>query len=543
MCEPCPIRCTACSNATKCITCITGYMLSNSYQCIPNTTNDNNWVGKNVSVTLVSPSLVGIAPLVVIQGGVPVNITQNNLATYSTTYNAFPGSTWLGGYQMFGYQTKIVKTIYGLPPHGWINIRFQALIIDKWLGYTLLLELNQVKNYEPDSLTLPQQLWAGKFNSSLRFWDFAGNTTIYDNMAVADGWGYHNSSLVKFQIRYNESEQSYAAGDPIFQSFLAVKEIFVRVGSCGRNCLNCTGPTNCLYCYPPYVAVNGVCSCNASLGLGFPTRTGCSFNCVAGEYYNATALACLDCDESFPNCYSCDSSTCFSCKMGFFLYTDKNNLTTCVKFCPSNWTEARVSTTSANVTTAGSICVACAQNCSTCILNICVFCVSGFYYKEGTCVSSCSDGYYGAGGVCSKCPLNCLTCTASSCQSCLSGLTLTSNGICQPACDSGSSSCNFTCDAACASCFGPSSTQCLSCPSIYVLSGARCLLNCPLGQFVSQVANICETCAYGCSACTNSQCITCTAGYFLSPIDSSCSRVCPSSYYPSLTNNMCLKCS
>jgi len=48
---------------------------------------------------------------------------------------------------MFDYTTKVVKTIYNLPPHQWINVRFQAIMIDKWTGNTLVIELNQNLNY------------------------------------------------------------------------------------------------------------------------------------------------------------------------------------------------------------------------------------------------------------------------------------------------------------------------------------------------------------------------------------------------------------
>lgn len=53
-----------------------------------------------------------------------------------------PAFSWLGGYFTYPYTAKVMKSIFSLPPHQWINIRFQAVLIDRWNGNTLLLEMN-----------------------------------------------------------------------------------------------------------------------------------------------------------------------------------------------------------------------------------------------------------------------------------------------------------------------------------------------------------------------------------------------------------------
>ena len=68
----------------------------------------------------------------------------------------------------------------------------------------------------------------------------------------------------------------------LLNTFFAVGEMLIRVGTCGRNCQSCSSPSMCNQCYPPYVAVNGSCTCDSTSGLGFPTVTGCSYNCDNG---------------------------------------------------------------------------------------------------------------------------------------------------------------------------------------------------------------------------------------------------------------------
>ena len=198
-CYPCPIECLSCSNATICSSCINGYMISNGHDCIPNTTNLNNWVTKNVTREMEGVSEVGMSSLVLIINGSQVNVTDDNVANYTSKCDPV-APPMLGP---FSYNTKYIKNIVGLPPHQWINIRFHAVLIDRWEANTLNLELNYYKNYWPNSLSLPQAIWSGTFSSSQRNHDFCGNPSIADNLVTVDAWAAHNHSLVKMQIRMN----------------------------------------------------------------------------------------------------------------------------------------------------------------------------------------------------------------------------------------------------------------------------------------------------------------------------------------------------
>ena len=64
LCSLCPITCTHCTSQTSCTSCIPGYMISNNFQCIPNITNENGWVSKNVSIIGLNYNRMGLAHLV-----------------------------------------------------------------------------------------------------------------------------------------------------------------------------------------------------------------------------------------------------------------------------------------------------------------------------------------------------------------------------------------------------------------------------------------------------------------------------------------------
>jgi len=140
-CKPCPIYCQTCSKYSVCTSCITGYMIKNNYSCTINTTNYNGWVSKNVSYELAGQDYVGVSNLVVIVNNTAINITNSpqSLGIMSSNYSKLSGYSWLGGHQIFNFRTKIIKTIFNLPPHQWLNVMFQAILIDYWYNNTLLV--------------------------------------------------------------------------------------------------------------------------------------------------------------------------------------------------------------------------------------------------------------------------------------------------------------------------------------------------------------------------------------------------------------------
>lgn len=140
-CKPCPISCVSCSGYSVCLSCISGYMLQNNKSCAPNTTNQNGWVTKNVSYLLSPSDFTGVSVLVVLVNGSAFNLTNSaqSLGNYTGNCSQLPGYYWLGGYKLFSYSAQVIKTMFDLPPHQWINVMFQAVLIDNWLNNTLLL--------------------------------------------------------------------------------------------------------------------------------------------------------------------------------------------------------------------------------------------------------------------------------------------------------------------------------------------------------------------------------------------------------------------
>jgi hypothetical protein len=141
--------------------------------------------------------------------GSSLSVFINSSLVPVTSYNSLvsncsklPGYNWLGGYGAFGYTTKILGSLLALPPHQWLNVRFQAVLIDKWVGNTLLLE---VSSSFPTSNNMSNisTAWHASFVSQMRFADFCGNSSIPDNLAVVDAWIPHNLSSAYLRIRLN----------------------------------------------------------------------------------------------------------------------------------------------------------------------------------------------------------------------------------------------------------------------------------------------------------------------------------------------------
>jgi hypothetical protein len=115
-------------------------MLSNDFGCIPGIPSATNWVSKNISYEFTNSSSWG-SNVLITAGNATFTSNATNLSSFSCS--KMPQYTWLGGSNYpFDYTTNIIKSAFNLPPHQWINIRFQAVLIDNWLGNTLLLEMN-----------------------------------------------------------------------------------------------------------------------------------------------------------------------------------------------------------------------------------------------------------------------------------------------------------------------------------------------------------------------------------------------------------------
>lgn len=148
LCLPCLSTCLSCTIYSICTTCIPGFMLSNNFLCIPGALSSTGWVSKNVSYELTGNNLAASDLAVWINSSSLMNSNpQLNNSSLQSTCSKIPYYTWLGGYSLFGYNTKIIKSSFGLSPHQWANIRFQAVLIDYWHGNTLLVEVDTIDSY------------------------------------------------------------------------------------------------------------------------------------------------------------------------------------------------------------------------------------------------------------------------------------------------------------------------------------------------------------------------------------------------------------
>ena len=53
-------------------------------------------------------------------------------------------------------------------------MRFQIVIIDEWKDDSLVIEMGGTKDYDPNSVGMPVEIWRATFNNSLRYADFCG---------------------------------------------------------------------------------------------------------------------------------------------------------------------------------------------------------------------------------------------------------------------------------------------------------------------------------------------------------------------------------
>lgn len=542
-CAPCPVTCLTCTNSYLCKTCISGFLLSNSFKCIPGALTATGWVSKNITSELTTGFFVASDLSVQLNG----STSAGTILSYLTSCSKLAGFSWLGGYSQFGYSAKLIKTVFGLSVHQWANIRFHVVLVDQAQNNTLLVEVNAQDSYTRDAMESPRVAWAARFNSSMRRVDFCGNASVPDNIAVVDAWTPHNLSSLKFRIRLNESDSANSST----KVFFGIRELFIRVGTCGRNCRFCASPSQCTQCDLPYELINGSCVCSGT--YGFPALEACSRNCIVGEYYNNTANSCYKCEFLTADCMTCEGRRCLTCQLGYFMIDD-GDVGRCSKECPDGFGGKRNAVRVVRgLAVVGDLCVSCPANCRSCNGNICLFCSQNYHYSQGSCLSSCPSATTSFQGLCRRCPSNCNSCpTPTTCSSCSSNFQLV-NGSCLPQCSgstilasSTNNTCNITCSTSCLFCSASDNSSCTACASGSVLSGGSCVSACPAGSFNS--SGRCLSCPEDCSICSGStSCSSCRSGFYL--LGSACLRQCPATLFAqSLTNasnatsNLCTLC-
>jgi hypothetical protein len=202
-------------------------VIANNFSCVPNNLTNGYWSSANISYDL-SPS--GIASqnasgFIVVPDSTNPSIAYDSETTSSNaTYFANCaklGLTYFGS--SLGYKSQIIKTVFGLPTHSWVQIKFQFLAIDNWKGDSLLLEINSNNSYNKYSIEYPQTINSYTFNSSQRIVDLCGSATYPDSLAVIDNYFSHSASSLKFRIKVNPLSTNISANSSVNQLYFGVR--------------------------------------------------------------------------------------------------------------------------------------------------------------------------------------------------------------------------------------------------------------------------------------------------------------------------------
>lgn len=167
---------------------------------------------------------------------------------------------------------------------------------------------------------------------------------------------------------------------------------------------------------------------------------------------------------------------------------------------------------------AGSLCLACQPQCSTCTSGLeCSSCQPPLLMRHGQCVPTCGDGFYQDRHSCAVCHESCAGCwgpTEKHCLACRDPLHVLRDGGCESSCGKGfynrQGTCS-ACDQSCDSC-GPSSPRCLTCTEKTVLHDGKCMSECP-GGYYADATGRCKVCHNSCASCsgpTPSHCTACS---------------------------------
>lgn len=288
----------------------------------------------------------------------------------------------------------------------------------------------------------------------------------------------------------------------------------------------------------------------------------------SGTTTNATFY--LTCSNTANFCATCHSNgTCKSC---YALGTGSNTNFTYGGYYFLTSTGVCVTSCSGNFYNSSNSCIQCTAPCYGCTSpgTVCTSCINTtingtgpFYYFNGTCATTCPNGYFqDSGNVCSACSSPCVTCTGTSvyCTSCSSTKYLSTrlatcgdSVICNATYEfADATTTTLKCSNCSASCNGCSttSTNCAACATGYIIDSAfgttlpgRCTNSCPTGT-VNDTANAtgggCRCNYTACATCeiTINTCLSCDGSKYLQ--NSACVSSCSSGYY--LSNLTCQAC-
>lgn len=332
-------------------------------------------------------------------------------------------------------------------------------------------------------------------------------------------------------------------------------------------CTNCSSQTTCFSCDNGYIFFKNTCLLTAPIGYfndsGVATK--CDSSCATCSLLASNCTSCVgnlslsgnQCISSCSNTSVAINNLCIACSAVSFCQTCSGSITFCTSCilrtpnvfltsgscqltCP-NYTYPDTATLTCKACTASSHCEMCTTAFS------CNSCVTGYFLYNTSCVSNCPTHFIGLSRTCVACTNNCDTCVGSTsiCSSCLPGYYLYNSTApsCVNPCPTSLFMNNSTgtctgCDPVCSTC-GNYSNECLSCPSGAFLQGRNCLGNCSLGYYA--VGSVCILCPSNCSACSSAlSCSACAPSFYL--YLNSCVSSCPPARPVVNINGICSTC-
>lgn len=138
-------------------------------------------------------------------------------------------------------------------------------------------------------------------------------------------------------------------------------------------------------------------------------------SCPTNYFAEETPIkTCKTCSVNCATCTDDASTSCLTCKAGFYYKTDTKE---CLSGCPINYFAVESPT---------KLCTECHTNCSTCTSaanGTCSACRATFYHKPDSteCIPTCQAGYYPKETPtkeCLACFSNCATCTGATNGTC-----------------------------------------------------------------------------------------------------------------------------
>lgn len=237
----------------------------------------------------------------------------------------------------------------------------------------------------------------------------------------------------------------------------------------------------------------------------------CEFSCPEDHYMigkGEEGRECVPCPDQFHSCLNATWGT--HCR-GDNKYLADNG--TCVSTCPDGYFRRHSKVTGVDGVLIGGTCAKCIGDCRECLNEQkCLVCENEKFLNNGTCLSSCPNGFFAKQGK--------------------DGI----NGTCE-LCTQGSATCELGQD---------NMARPLTCEAGFLLQDSECVSTCPAGKYTDPHTETCIGCPAACGACINQQkCTICKNDAVLDvselPNKSMCVHSCPDGYYSQ--NGLCHLCS